>query len=91
MNWASRLSAQPISRRVWRRGHIQEWVSGTNIWSIQIIQLDTVPEPTTLLLFGTTVAGLGLVGANTPRYMEKKPDPICTECGKPILPGVGRD
>jgi PEP-CTERM motif len=39
---------------------IQEWVSGTNIWSTQITELDTVPEPTTLLLFGTTAAGLGL-------------------------------
>ncbi len=40
---------------------IQEWVSGTDIWSTQITELDTVvPEPTTLLLWGTTAAGLGL-------------------------------
>ena len=41
---------------------IQEWVSGTDIWSTQIteLKLEPVPEPTTLLLFGTTAAGLGL-------------------------------
>jgi hypothetical protein len=41
---------------------IQEWVSGTNIWSTQITELhvEPLPEPTTLLLFGTTAAGLGL-------------------------------
>jgi hypothetical protein len=39
---------------------IQEWVSGTDIWSTQIIELNVVPEPTTLLLWGTTMAGLGL-------------------------------
>lgn len=41
---------------------IQEWVSATDIWSTQITELDVapVPEPTTLLLFGTTAAGMGL-------------------------------
>jgi hypothetical protein len=41
---------------------IQEWVSGTDIWATQIteLQLNAVPEPTTLLLVGTTMAGLGL-------------------------------
>jgi hypothetical protein len=39
---------------------IQEWVSGTDIWSTQITELDVVPEPTTLLLWGTSMAGLGL-------------------------------
>jgi hypothetical protein len=41
---------------------IQEWVSATDIWSTQIVAIDLepVPESTTLLLFGTTVAGLGL-------------------------------
>ncbi len=39
---------------------IQEWVSGTDIWSTQITELDTVPEPITLVLWGTTMAGLGL-------------------------------
>jgi hypothetical protein len=41
---------------------IQEWVSATDIWSTQItkLELEPVPEPTTLLLFGTTAAGLGL-------------------------------
>jgi hypothetical protein len=29
------------------------------------------------------------VGSKT-AAMPKKPDPICTVCGKPILPGVGR-
>ena len=41
---------------------IQEWVSATDIWSTQIteLKLEPVPEPTTLLLVGTTAAGLGL-------------------------------
>jgi hypothetical protein len=47
---------------------IQEWVSGTDIWSTQIIELNVVPEPTTLLLWGTTMAGLGL-GA---RWRQRK-------------------
>jgi hypothetical protein len=40
----------------------QEWVSATNIWSTQIteLQLAAIPEPTTLLLVGTTAVGLGL-------------------------------
>ena len=49
-------------RRFWT---IQEWVSETDIWSTQITQVSVVPvgvvpEPTTLLLFGITAAGLGL-------------------------------
>ena len=39
---------------------IQEWASGTDIWSTQIIELNVVPEPATVLLFGTAMAGLGL-------------------------------
>jgi hypothetical protein len=39
---------------------IQEWVSGTDIWSTQITEFDVVPEPTTLILWGTTMAGVGL-------------------------------
>jgi hypothetical protein len=39
---------------------IQEWVSGTNIWSTQVTELNTVPEPATLILWGTTAAGLGM-------------------------------
>jgi len=39
---------------------IQEWVSGTDIWSTQITEFDVVPEPTTLFLWGTTMVGLGL-------------------------------
>jgi hypothetical protein len=41
---------------------IQEWVSATDIWSTQIteIHLEPIPEPTTLLLCGTAMAGLGL-------------------------------
>lgn len=50
---------------------IQEWVSATDIWSTQITAIRLGPgpagsmpiggaEPTTLLLFGATAAGLGL-------------------------------
>lgn len=39
---------------------IQEWVSGTDIWSTQITELDTVPEPATLFLWGTSMAALAL-------------------------------
>jgi hypothetical protein len=40
----------------------QEWVSATSVWSTQIteLSLEPVPELATLLLFGTTAAGLGL-------------------------------
>lgn len=38
---------------------IQEWVSGTDVWSTQITELNVVPEPPTMLLWGTTIAGLG--------------------------------
>jgi PEP-CTERM motif-containing protein len=38
---------------------IQEWVSGTDVWSTQITELDVVPEPSTLLLLGSSLAGLG--------------------------------
>ena len=41
---------------------IQEWVSETDIWSTRISAIDVapVPEPATLVLFGTAAAGLGL-------------------------------
>ena len=38
---------------------IQEWVSGTDIWSTQITELNVVPEPSTLFLLGSSLAGLG--------------------------------
>jgi hypothetical protein len=43
---------------------IQEWVSATDIWSTQVtaIRLQQVLEPATLLLFGTSAAGLTLIG-----------------------------
>jgi hypothetical protein len=52
---------------------IQEWVSGTDVWSTQITELDTVPEPATLLLWGTSIAGLGLGARWGKRNREQQP------------------
>jgi hypothetical protein len=62
-------------RRFWT---IQEWVSATDIWSTQItevgvVPVGVVPEPTTLLLFGTTAAGLGLARRRLQRRKTAAP------------------
>ena len=49
---------------------IQEWVSGTDIWSTQITELDTVPEPATLFLWGTSMAALALAA----RWRRRRQD-----------------
>jgi hypothetical protein len=53
----------------------QEWVSATNVWSTQITELGLapVPEPTTLLLVGTTAAGLGLARWRQRRRKQQEP------------------
>ena len=50
---------------------IQEWVSGTDIWSTQITELNVVPGPTTLFLIGTTAVGLGLARWWQRRRLQK--------------------
>ena len=53
---------------------IQEWVSGTDVWSTQITELNVVravPEPPTIILLGgTTIAGLGFAARR--RQQSKK-------------------